>query len=122
VNPEVHNIFIKRIGFTLIRVHRLQVTPTTSSSAEVLLQQLKWPIEALFVGMRIKSYYSGTPSQVNQNLDKWFRFSQVTPTSRSTQGWTVSKATQSVSAATAALAFPTVGTLTLRLLPTLLLP
>jgi hypothetical protein len=112
VNPEVHNIFIKRIGFTLIRVHRLQVTPTTSSSAEVLLQQLKWPIEALFVGMRIKSYYSGTPAQVNQNLDKWFRFSQVTPTSRSTQGWTVSKATQSVSAATAALAFPTVGTLT----------
>jgi hypothetical protein len=107
VNPEVHNIFIKRIGFTLIRVHRLQVTNTTSSNAEILLQQLKWPIEALFVGMRVKSYYSGTVAQVNQNLDKWYKFSQVTDTSRSSQGWSVSKATNVVSATTFALAFPT---------------
>ena len=113
VNPEVHNIFIKRIGFTLIRVHRLQVTPAASSTHEVLLQQLKWPIEALFVGMRIKSYHSGTPAQVNANLDKWYKFSQVTDTSRASQGWSVSKATQTVSPTTVALAFPGSATLTL---------
>jgi hypothetical protein len=110
VNPEVHNIFIKRIGFTLIRVHRLQITNTTSSNAEILLQQLKWPIEALFVGMRVKSYYSGTVA-LNQNLDKWYKFSQVNDTARSSQGWSVSKATQAVSATTGALAFPTAGSL-----------
>jgi hypothetical protein len=93
VNPEVHNIFIKRIGFTLIRVHRLQITNTTSSSAEVLLQQLKWPIEALFVGMRIKNYHTGTSAEVNENLDKWHKFSQVSDASRSSQGWSVSRAT-----------------------------
>ena len=54
VNPEVHDIFIKRIGFSLVRVYRQQWQTTDSQGGEILLSQLKWPIEYMFVGMRPK--------------------------------------------------------------------
>jgi hypothetical protein len=57
------------------------------SSAEILLQQLKWPIETLFVGMRMKDYNSTDVSLRRQNLDKWHTFSQITNTARTAQGW-----------------------------------
>lgn len=91
VNPEVHNIFIKRIGFTLIRVHRQQTVNADQSSAEILLQQLKWPIETLFVGMKMKDYNSSDIALRRQHLDKWHTFTQITPTSRASQGFRVGK-------------------------------
>jgi hypothetical protein len=108
VNPEVHNIFIKRIGFTLIRVHRLQTHESAGgaggSTESVLLQNLKWPIEALFVGMRVNDYQNNTtPSIVRANLDKWYTFSTVTDTNRVSQGWSSSKATVVEAANVAAL-------------------
>ena len=51
VNPEVHDIFIRRVGFSLIRVYRYHVTSVTGAGSE-LLSQLKWPIECLFVGFQ----------------------------------------------------------------------
>jgi hypothetical protein len=53
VNPEIHDIYIKRIGFSLIRVYR-QHTQTCSQTAseEKLLSQLKWPVEYMFIGLR----------------------------------------------------------------------
>jgi hypothetical protein len=53
VNPEIHDIYIKRIGFSLIRVYR-QHTQTCNQSGtdEKLLSSLKWPIEYMFVGLR----------------------------------------------------------------------
>ena len=55
VNPEIHDIFIRRIGFTLIRVHRFAcISVNEPHCSEKLLSQLKWPIEYLFVGMRPK--------------------------------------------------------------------
>jgi hypothetical protein len=53
VNPEVHDIYIRRIGFTLIRVH-LSATISTNETGdgERLLTQLKWPIEYIFLGIR----------------------------------------------------------------------
>jgi hypothetical protein len=95
VNPEVHNIFIKRIGFTLIRVHRQQNNDDNDggSGKSVLLQNLKWPIEALFIGMRIKNYSQNSDVfAAKQYLDRWHTFSQVTDTARSTQGWQSQKA------------------------------
>jgi hypothetical protein len=92
VNPEVHNIFIKRIGFTLIRVHRKQTASTDGASEEsILLQQLKWPIEALFIGVRPTNYNSSTASIRRANLDKWHKFSSITDTTRTTQGWLSNK-------------------------------
>lgn len=78
VNPEIHDIFIKRIGFTLIRVHRQQITSCARSSEDVQLQQLKWPIETLFIGMKIRDYNSSDTTLRAANLDKWHRFSKVT--------------------------------------------
>jgi hypothetical protein len=92
VNPEVHNIFIKRIGFSLIRVHRKQDYSVTTSESEVLLQGLKWPIEALFVGLRPSQYLSTSDSvQTNDSMDKWYRFCQAIDTPREFQGWNASK-------------------------------
>ncbi|MCK9604100.1 MAG: hypothetical protein M0R66_07070 [Candidatus Omnitrophica bacterium] len=51
VNPEIHDIYIRRVGFTLVRVHRLQKQQVTVSNDNVLLSQLKWPTELIYVGM-----------------------------------------------------------------------
>lgn len=52
VNPEIHDIFIKRIGFSLIRVHRRQIIRDNKATDNLLLNQLKWPIETLYFGFR----------------------------------------------------------------------
>ncbi len=52
VNPEIHDIFIKRIGFTLIRVHRQQTQRINKNAESILLNQMKWPIETLYLGLR----------------------------------------------------------------------
>jgi len=53
VNPEIHDIYIKRIGFSLIRVYRQHNQRCNQDSAdEKLLSQLKWPVEYMFVGLR----------------------------------------------------------------------
>lgn len=105
VNPEVHNIFIKRIGFTLIRVHRMQESAQASDTTDkVLLQNLKWPIEALFVGMRYKDYGSASDDiKTRQNLDKWHSFCSVTQEQRTMQGWTSGKKTTQTGLTVAAL-------------------
>lgn len=93
VNPEVHNIFIKRIGFTLIRVHRQQNFDVTDGLTDnsVLLQNLKWPIESMFVGLRIKSYSRGSNEQLSRNLSNWYKFHKVQTVTRSQQGWVSGK-------------------------------
>ena len=53
VNPEIHDIFIKRIGFALIRVYRQQKsTINKSGQTDLLLSALKWPVEYMFVGVQ----------------------------------------------------------------------
>jgi hypothetical protein len=53
VNPEIHDIYIKRVGFTLVRVHRQHTQRCNADkNDEILLSQLKWPIEYMFVGLR----------------------------------------------------------------------
>jgi len=89
VNPDIHDIFIARIGFTLIRVHRRQITNVNKSSDNILLQQLKWPIETMYVGVRptANSVSNATVSTVaNQNsvidaaMSDWHKFGVVTTT------------------------------------------
>lgn len=52
VNPEIHDIFIKRIGFSLIRVHRVQTATQVSEFNSLLLSNMKWPIETMYLGLR----------------------------------------------------------------------
>lgn len=71
VNPEIHDIYIKRIGFSLIRVHKYQQNTVQNSSESQLMNQLKWPVEAMYIGMRPKANISS--ANVNQYKD-WHRF------------------------------------------------
>lgn len=51
--PEVHDIYIKKIGFTLVRVYRRQKqTVNKASSDELLLSNIKYAVEYLFIGIR----------------------------------------------------------------------
>ena len=72
VTKEVHDIYIKRVGFNLIRVHREQKAVVSESEKEIQLTNMKWPIETLFVGMRM---------QANTNVaDRWDKFTYITDT------------------------------------------
>lgn len=71
VNADVHDIYIKRIGFNLIRVHRFQTQREQVSTDSVQLVQLKWPIEYFFFGLRPTANID--PNNPNQYRD-WHRF------------------------------------------------
>jgi hypothetical protein len=102
VQPDIHDIFIKRIGFSLVRVHRRQITNVNKSSDLILLQQLKWPIETLYCGVRptanitSNTNISTVGSQVSvldPNMEDWHKFCQVSTTvnpSGTTNGLTTS--------------------------------
>ncbi len=75
VNPEIHDIYIKRIGFSLIRVHRYQQENFAVSTYNVWLSQLKWPIETMYVGLR--PVINVDASNANQHRD-WHRLTRLT--------------------------------------------
>ena len=86
VNPDIHDIFIARIGFTLVRVHRRQVTNVNKSTDSILLQQLKWPVETLYLGIRptanqtTNANVNARESQdsiIDAQMEDWHRFNQV---------------------------------------------
>lgn len=77
VNPEVHDIFIKRIGFTLIRVHRLQTTRVDKDNANILLNNMKWPIESMFIAIKPVANTTDVAFPDNKALQTWHRFSKV---------------------------------------------
>jgi len=68
----------KRIGFSLIRVHRFQSNRVAVSVDNILLSQLKWPIETLFTGLRpAVNVSSANPNQYRD----WHRLTLLTDTS-----------------------------------------
>jgi hypothetical protein len=75
VNPEIHDIFIKRIGFSLIRVYRQHTgRSNNSSNDEKLLSQLKWPIEYMFMGLKPAWNTSSSNPTVHRD---WHRLGKV---------------------------------------------
>lgn len=74
VNPEIHDIYIKRIGFSLIRVHRRQVTRVNKSEDNILQNQLKWPIETLYVGLRPTD---NIDEKSENMLENWHIYAEV---------------------------------------------
>ena len=75
VNPEIHDIYIKRIGFSLIRVHREQNTSLSGQgNSEVLLSALKWPIEYMYIALQ-PSWNKSSVQNPNAWRD-WHRFSK----------------------------------------------
>ena len=84
VNPEIHDIYIKRIGFSLIRVFRQQTTSISGGAlSDILLSQLKWPIEYMYVGLQ-PTWNTNTGQNPNVWRD-WHRFTrQLTASTNST--------------------------------------
>ena len=92
MQPDIHDIFIKRIGFTLVRVHRRQITNVNKAADVIHLQQLKWPIETIYLGIRptanitanVKVDNNTTPntqlSIVDPLMEDWHRFGTVSNT------------------------------------------
>jgi hypothetical protein len=85
--PEVHDIFIDRVAFTLIRVHRIQNFNLNKSTDQIHLNQLKWPLETFWWGFQpvvnttINTNISTTGSQASvvcSNMTNWHRMCQVT--------------------------------------------
>jgi len=74
VTPEIHDIYIKRIGFSLIRVHRLQTANFNTSSGDFLCSQLKWPVETIYLGMR--PLFNKADANPNQYRD-WHRLTAM---------------------------------------------
>lgn len=75
MNPEIHDIYIKRIGFTLIRCHLRQRNDLNLSGTETQLQNLKWPIEYMYVAFR--PTFNVSQNNPNQYRD-WHRFGAIT--------------------------------------------
>jgi hypothetical protein len=50
--PELQDIFLRKIGFTLIRVHLEHKETLSIGNHSVRLNQLKWPIETLYMCFR----------------------------------------------------------------------
>lgn len=61
--PEVHELFVKRFGFQLIRVHRQHVEELDQANGAIRLTKIRWPVESLFVGFR--------PKENLLNSQKW---------------------------------------------------
>jgi hypothetical protein len=75
VNPEIHDIYINRIGFSLIRVFRMhKQTVSTPTNDDKQLSQLKWPIEYMFVGLR--PVWNGDATNTTMHRD-WHRMCKV---------------------------------------------
>lgn len=75
VNPEIHDIYIARIGFSLIRVFRQhKVRVNTAGDEDRQLSQLKWPIEYMFVGLRPVWNTDSTNSNMHRD---WHRMTKV---------------------------------------------
>jgi len=64
VNPEIHDIFASRTGFSLIRVHRRDVKQLQAPEDKILLDQLKFPAETLLVGVRDR--------RLAADFDRWW--------------------------------------------------
>ena len=92
VNDDIHRIFIARIAFSLIRVHRQQTYSLTDASGSLHLQQLKWPIEYLYLGIKMRDYhFTSNAVTRRQHLDKWHTFNKHVDANYKTTGQEVMK-------------------------------
>jgi hypothetical protein len=91
VNSEIHDIFIKRIGFTLIRVHRMQTSRVKDDVGSVLLNNMKWPIECMFVAIKPTANTTVAAFPDNKSLQTWHKFSKVTTSTQDVDGVASSK-------------------------------
>ena len=82
MNPEIHDIYLHRITFSLIRVYREQIVSINKTGENsLLLSQLKWPVEVMFFG--IQPHWNSSNSNIYKYHD-WHRFTLQCPTNTNT--------------------------------------
>lgn len=78
VLPEIHDIFVERIGFYLIRLYKKHTATLSSSSDEESageeLKQLKFPVEYMQVGFQPQENYS---TKSDSYWMSWHRFTDL---------------------------------------------
>jgi hypothetical protein len=72
VNPEIHDIYIRKLGFSLIRVIKEQSIAVTKPAQRLKMTGIKWPVETLYMGLK--------PDINNNFVDDWHRYHDVTDT------------------------------------------
>lgn len=70
MQPEVFKIFITKYGMQLIRVHRVQQEILIDNQQSILLNQLKWPVECIYIGFR--------PMVNSLNSQTWYKNTSIT--------------------------------------------
>jgi len=72
VGSLIQDLMVNKSNIQMIRVHRQQNSPTTRNADNVLLSQIKYPIETLSFGFRPKANLS--------LMDSWYQFGNIVPT------------------------------------------
>ncbi len=84
--PEIHDIFIDRVAFSLIRIHRRQVQNLNKTNDRIQLIQLKWPVEDLKFGFQpvanlaaasTNDTLASQASVISSNMEDWHRYGSV---------------------------------------------
>lgn len=73
IDPDVHEMYIRRIGFSMIRVYLEQENEINTARNDVLMQLFKYPVEFFFVGGLPKT----NTTSANSWRD-WHRFQAIT--------------------------------------------
>jgi len=71
-HPMIHDLYIKRIGFSLVRVHKNQQLTINKSDNDILMNQFKYPVEQIYVGVVPDENLSGTWQATD-----WCQFAKV---------------------------------------------
>jgi hypothetical protein len=58
-HPSMHDLYIKRIGFYLVRVHRRQRSAMNQPDLNLLMNNFKYPIEYIYAGLIPEENTSG---------------------------------------------------------------
>lgn len=74
VNPEIHDIYIKNISFSLVRVYVKGKKTLQSSVGNILMESLKWPVETIYIGF--KPTVNSNTSSINYP-NNWWKYHNV---------------------------------------------
>ena len=68
INPEIQDIFVTRLGFILVRIHKRISTILNKNKDKILLPELKFPMESLYLYFRPSINETGL-----DNLQTWYK-------------------------------------------------
>lgn len=68
INKDIQDIFISKLGFNLIRIHKKIEKIVDKNNDTILINELKFPIESLFIYFRPNINENGI-----DNLDTWYK-------------------------------------------------